>query len=103
MAAGARAVDSRKTGEVNRPSPQRLDPSSRITLFRFSFTSALALVWLANNGLTADVLPSALAFAAAMTGFLALLLRESFCAPMLNRWYEMLAYLALGSLVAAVS
>jgi hypothetical protein len=82
-----------------------LDPISRATAARFAIVLTLMGLWLAitKQELSSERVMAAMNGAAFMSCLFAVLLREAFWAPELNRWDEMVAYLGLGMLARVIA
>jgi hypothetical protein len=81
-----------------------IDASTKATLFRFGLMVGTILVFLIfdRSEMSQSAVASALMLAALFACMGAAKNHEQFCAPALNRWDEMLAYLGLSCLAAAV-
>ena len=81
-----------------------LDPASRLTLRRFAVTMIVVglLSLFASPGSRMMFFTAMTGVAIAVSAILAMIARDKFNAPALNRWDETLAYIAVSVLAGAI-
>jgi hypothetical protein len=97
--------DSSELGRRHSGPAPRLDPASAQAVRRFVVMLVTIVVWagICWKRLPEHGVAAMMGIAAASTSVLALLLRERFNGPTLNRWDEAFAFFAVYCLMRAIS